>query len=271
MRVFLSNTFLSIIPLTPLQNIMDSKTGLMIQFTGVFLIAVLSLLLRRSLKTRTFNFWTAAWLSLSFALFSLSNAFLYNAFLKLFFVFYFIGEYCFGLFLIAGCYCLDEKFRFKPAHKLIFLSFIIIGLILPFAANDFNLVFNFHALILSVFFLCAFFVLGKSPLDIFGWRVMRTVLILLALDFFHYFILFSLLKFDIRLPFSTTYLAFNPIIDLILEIQLGFGMVILLMELVLLEVKKVNQRLLAAHEKLEITAQTDPLTTAFNRHAFYGF
>lgn len=250
---------------------MDSKTGLVIQFTGVFLIAILSLLLRRSLKTRALNFWTAGWLSLSFALFSLSIAFSYEHFVRPLFSIYFLLEYVFGFLLIIGCCHLEENFKLTTRHKLYFLPFFLVALVLPFMAQDFNLIFNLHALILAGMFAAAFIVLKKSDIKGFGWGVARTVLALLTLDFFHYFVVFTLLQLKIELPFPEGYLAFNPIIDLVLEIQLGFGMVIVLLEQVLQETRNVNEKLREAHNKLEHIAQTDSLTTAFNRHAFYGF
>ena len=248
---------------------MDSKTGLVIQFTGVFLIAVLSLLLRHSLKTRASSFWTAAWISLSFALFCLSTAFSYEQFVRPLYSLYFLSEYVFGFLLIFGCCSLNEDFKLTTRHKRYFLPFPIIAVGLPFLAQDFNLIFNIHSLLIAVFFAVAFAALKNSDIKSFGWRVMRTVLALLALDFFHYFVIFSLLQFKIEIP--EEYLAFNPVIDLVLEIQLGFGMVIVLLEQVLQEARNVNKQLREAHNKLELTAQTDSLTTAFNRHAFYGF
>ena len=250
---------------------MDSKTGLVIQFTGVFLIAVLSLLLRRSLKTRASNFWTAGWISLSLALFCLSIAFSYEFFVRPLFIFYFLLEYGFGILLIFGCCNLNENFRLTTRHKLYFLPFVPVALFLPFLAQNFNLIFNIHALILAGMFAAAFIVLKKSDIKSFGWGVMRTVLALLALDFFHYFVVFTLVQLKVELPFPESYLAFNPIIDLVLQIQLGFGMVIVLLEQVLQETRNVNEKLREAHNQLEHVAQTDSLTTAFNRHAFYGF
>ena len=250
---------------------MDSKTGLVIQFTGVFLIAVLSLLLRHSLKTRASNFWTAAWISLSFALFCLSTAFSYDIFVRPLFGLYFLSEYVFGFLLIFGCCGLNEDFKFTTRHKWYFLPFVMIAVGLPFLSQDFNLVFNLHSLLLASLFAAAFVALKNSNVKSFGWRVMRTVLALLTLDFFHYFVVFTLLQFEVGLALPESYLAFNPIIDLILEIQLGFGMVIVLLEQVLQETRTINKQLVEAHNKLELTAQTDPLTTAFNRHAFYGF
>ena len=67
------------------------------------------------------------------------------------------------------------------------------------------------------------------------------------------------------------YLAYNSVIDLTLQILLGFGMVIVLLEQVLIDAKIANERLKEAHEKLEQLAHVDPLTTALNRHAFHGY
>ncbi|NJM53143.1 MAG: GGDEF domain-containing protein [Blastocatellia bacterium] len=78
-------------------------------------------------------------------------------------------------------------------------------------------------------------------------------------------------SFSFDQAITTGYLAYNPMIDLMLEILLGFGMVIVLFEKVRSEVEETHCKLQDAHEKLEKLAHTDPLTTAFNRHAFYGF
>ncbi len=250
---------------------MESKIGLIIQFTGVFLIAVLSIFLRRSLKTVPSTYWSIAWTSLAFALFCLSFALLYEPLAKPLFCLYFLGEYCFGLMLIFGCHALSEDYKFNLQRKLLILPFIPLAFCLPFLASDFNFIFNLHALLLGTFFTVAFFTLKSLKQKAFGWRVMRVALALLALDFYHYFVLFILLKFDIKLQLPEGYLAFNPVIDLVLEVMLGFGMIIILLEQVLQEVQKVNAKLQEAHEKLEQTAHIDPLTTAFNRHAFYGY
>jgi diguanylate cyclase (GGDEF)-like protein len=53
--------------------------------------------------------------------------------------------------------------------------------------------------------------------------------------------------------------------------MLGFGMVIVLLELVLTDAKVANEKLRKAHEKLEELAHIYPLTTALNRHAFHGY
>ena len=86
---------------------MDSKIGLIAQLNGVFLITILSLFLRRSLKLTALKYWTIAWLCLSFALISLRLAFDYTQLGSLLFTYYFLGEYIFGFMLIAGIRSLD--------------------------------------------------------------------------------------------------------------------------------------------------------------------
>lgn len=125
---------------------MDSKIGLVIQFTGIFLITVLSLFLRRSLRSSVSAYWLAAWSSLSFALFSLSLAFSYPHLSRHLFWFYFFGEYVFGLMLIAGCRKLSGDSVSRRKYSLIFVTFAVVALALALAAGDFNLVFNLHAL-----------------------------------------------------------------------------------------------------------------------------
>lgn len=251
---------------------MDSKIGLVIQFTGIFLITVLSLFLRRSLKNVISGYWLVAWSSLSIALFSLSLAFSYERFVKPFYALYFFGEYLFGLMLVAGCRRLAEGENVRAFRSnFVFLPFMTAAFLLTYWATDLNLVFNIHAFILATFFGAAFFALRNSQIKTFGWRVMRVALFLLALDFYHYFVLFTCLQMGFEIPLPAGYLAFNPIIDMVLEILLGFGMVIVLLEKVLGDARMANEKLKEAHVKLEQLAQTDPLTTAFNRHAFHGF
>ena len=250
---------------------MESKIGLVIQFTGIFLIAVMSLFMRRSLKTVAAGYWAIAWASLSVALSSLSFAFNYPTIAKPLFAVYFFAEYFFGLMVIGGCRSLTGDFELTPRLKLLILPFGVIAICLPFLANDFNFIFNLHALLLAIFFATAFFVLRNSKIKSFGWHVISIALAILALDFFHYAAVFTLLQIKPDILPPENYLAFEPLFDLVLEVLLGFGMIIVLLEQVLQDAQKLNEKLEEAHGKLEQIAHIDPLTTAFNRHAFYGF
>ena len=247
---------------------MDSKIGLIIQLAGVSLITLLTLFLRRSINVVALKHWTNAWLFLSFALFCLRLAFSYEDYSTQLFSFYFLTEYIFGFLLVAGCRSLAGNKDMKIRQELFILPFIAVAFGLPFIGDDFNLVFNVHSLILSGFFAIASLALWRTKIRTFGWKVMQLALVLLVLDFLQYFVVFSARQY---LIIQFDYLQYNSVIDLVLQILLGFGMVIVLLEQVLTDANVANEKLKKAHEKLEELAHIDPLTTALNRHAFHGY
>lgn len=247
---------------------MESKTALIIQLAGVSLITLLTLFLRRSLETVALKHWTNAWLFLSCALFCLRLAFSYEVYSTQLFSFYFLTEYLFGFLVVAGCRSLGKSGELPFRQEVLILPFIIIAFALPFVADDLNLVLNFHSLIMSGFFAVACVELWRTRIRSFGWNVMLLALGLLFLDNFQYFAIYAVRQF---VSFPQEFLAYNSVVDLVLQILLGFGMVIVLLELVLSDFKNANEKLQRAHEKLEELAHIDPLTTALNRHAFHGF
>lgn len=247
---------------------MDSKIGLIIQLAGVSLITLLTLFLRRSINVVALKHWTNAWLFLSFALFCLRLAFSYENYSVQLFSLYFLNGYIFGFLLVAGCRSLAGNKEMGVRNELLILPFIFVAFGLPFLADDFNLIFNAHSLILSGFFMFAFLTLWRTKLRTFGWRVMLVALGLLVVDFFQYFVVFTARKYML---INTDYLSYNSVIDLTLQILLGFGMVIVLLEQVLTDAKIANEKLQIAHARLEELAHMDPLTAALNRHAFHGY
>ncbi|HSE98216.1 MAG TPA: GGDEF domain-containing protein, partial [Blastocatellia bacterium] len=87
--------------------------------------------------------------------------------------------------------------------------------------------------------------------------------------FAHYVPVMSYIEFfndSMKLP----YLQYTSIYDLILEILLGFGTVMVVMEDMRHEVEAANRELVAARDRLEVLARIDPLTEALNRHAFHS-
>ncbi|CAN5423949.1 hypothetical protein BH10ACI3_BH10ACI3_10810 [soil metagenome] len=247
---------------------MDSKIGLIIQLAGVSMITLLTLFLRRSIKVVALKHWTNAWLFLCLALFCLRLAFSYQEYSVQLFSFYFLAEYVFGFLLVAGCRSLSRNAEMRLRNELFILPFILVAFGLPFLADDFNLVFNSHSLILSGFFAVAFLALWRTKLGTFGWKVMLVALGLMVVNFFQYFTVFTLRQY---IEIDTDYLTFNSVVDLVLQILLGFGMVIVLLEQVLADANTANEKLQKATEKLEELAHVDPLTTALNRHAFHGY
>jgi diguanylate cyclase (GGDEF)-like protein len=252
---------------------MTSNVGLAIQCVGIILLTLLSLSLRGSIKNASLKYWTLAWASMSFALLTLFVGFQVAPTNKLILSFYFLGEYAFGFFFIAGCRHLAKGAQLTKRSYQILVPAAIGALALPYASADFNDLFIAHATILAALFAAAFLSLRpafKRDLESPGLRIMSIALILLTIDFLHYVPVFAARKGLWGLTVPTAYLQYTSIFDLVLEIVLGFGTVMVLLEGVRSEVEAANRQLTATRDKLELMASMDPLTEALNRHAFHS-
>jgi diguanylate cyclase (GGDEF)-like protein len=99
---------------------------------------------------------------------------------------------------------------------------------------------------------------------------MSTALLLLTIAFLHYVPVFGARKGLWGITVPATYLQYTSVFDLLFEILLGFGTVMVLMESVRREVEHANHKLTEARDQLELLVQMDPLTEALNRHAFHS-
>ena len=245
---------------------MDANVGLAIQCGGVLLITLLSIFMRSSIKSNALRYWTASWASLSVSLLSLFLGFQLGSSQAFFYSTYFFGEYIFGLLFIAGCRSQTIGASLTAKHKYFLIPAVVVALVLPHASADFNDLFMIHSAILAVLFLVAFFTLRKGPRleePSPGIRVMSVALLLLAIGFLHYVPVFGARKGILGITVPLGYLQYTSIVDLLFEILLGFGTVMVLMESVRREVELANK-------KLELLVQMDPLTEALNRHAFHS-
>lgn len=252
---------------------MNANVGLAIQCVGIVLVALLSLSMRGSIKSMSLTCWTRAWLSLSIALIGLFVGFHVAPGHKLFYSLYFFGEYAFGLMFIYGCRFLASGVVVTRRDYLLLIPALFAALALPYASADFNDLFIGHALIMSTLFAISFLALRPtfrldktSP----GLRVMSVSLALLAIDFLHYVPVFGARKGLWGITVPAVYLQYTSIVDLILEIVLGFGTMMVLLEGVRREVEAANRKLMTARDRLELMASMDPLTEALNRHAFHS-
>jgi diguanylate cyclase (GGDEF)-like protein len=252
---------------------MDSGVGLAIQCVGILLITLLSFFMRSSIRTLSLKYWTAGWTCLSVSLTSLLIGFNMGGSQKFFYTLYFFGEYAFGLLFVAGCRYSASGARLGRTYLYLFLGAAAVALALPYLSVDFNNLFLVQASILTFLFAASFVSLRMgskwkeaSP----GQRVMSAALLLLTIDFLHYVPVFGTRNGAWGITVPKGYLQFTSIFDLLLEILLGFGTVMVLMEGVRREMEAANQKLMQAHDKLELLAQMDPLTEALNRHAFHS-
>lgn len=252
---------------------MDSSVGLAIQSIGILLITLLSLFMRGSIKEPALKYWITGWAALSIGLLSLLVGFHVPIDPNVFYSFYFLAEYVFGLMFIAGCLALTRNWSLKRKHFWILVPAVASSLGILRLSHDFNDLFIVHATILALLFGTSFAVLktgSKGQRYSPGVRVMLTALFLLTLGFVHYIPMFGSRNGLLGFTVPATYLQFSSIFDLIFEILLGFGTVMTLMERVRHEVELVNDKLVSARDKLELLAQMDPLTEALNRHAFHS-
>ena len=247
---------------------MDSKVGLIIQLNGVFVITVLCLLLSRSLRLTALKYWAIAWPCLSFALICLRLAFSYEALSPLLLTYYYFGEYLFGFLLVAGCRSLDGGWDLKAKSQAWIVPLILLAIALPLVSGDPQAVYGLHAIVMAGLYAAGFLALRRTKIHSFGWKVMHVALAALALDLGLYSAISATSHFS---TFGTLFLDYNSIVDLVLQTTLGFGMVIVLLEKVLIEARSAHERLQDANKRLEELVHTDPLTAAFTRHAFYGF
>jgi diguanylate cyclase (GGDEF)-like protein len=253
---------------------MDSTIGLAIQCVGIFLVTLLSFFMLRSIESAATKYWTIAWSCLSISLLSLYIGFKNPDVNKIFYSLYFLGEYVFGLMFIAGCRSHAVGARLRRSNFYLLIPFILLAAGLPYLSDDFNDLFVVQASMMAALFATAFYALrparrreGGTSL---GVRVMSLALFLLALDFLHYVPLFGSRNGAWGIGVPQGYLKYTSIFDLILEILLGFGTVMVLMEGVRREVEDANRELTTARDQLEFIARVDPLTEALNRHAFHS-
>jgi diguanylate cyclase (GGDEF)-like protein len=229
--------------------------------------------MRSTLKSNALTYWTAAWASLSLSLISLFAAFRLGSTYTIFYSCYFLGEYLFGLFFIAGCRGQVSGASLNRKHSYFLIPAIVLAFALPYVSRDFNDQFMIHAAILSVSFMVSFFTLRKgqhgnetSP----GIFVMSVALLLMTIDFLHYVPAFGARKGLLGFTVPASYFRYTSLFDLLFEILLGFGTVMVLMESVRREVEQANRKLTNARDQLELLVQMDPLTEALNRHAFHS-
>ncbi len=252
---------------------MNSTVGLAIQCVGILLVTLLSLFMRGSIRSVSLKYWTIAWTCLSISLSSLLIGIQVGGDQKLFFSIYFFCEYAFGILFVAGCRYHVKGARITRTYLYALGGAIAVAVALPHLSADFNDLFIVQASIMAGIFIASLASLRAalarkeaSP----GLRVMAVALLLLTLDFLHYVPVFGARTSSWGIMVPAAYLQYTSIIDLILEILLGFGAVMVLMEGVRGEMEAANQKLMKAHDKLELMAQMDPLTEALNRHAFHS-
>lgn len=211
---------------------MDSNAGLAIQCVGILLITLLSFFIRRSIRTTSLNYWTSAWVCLAVSLLSLFIGFHVAGAREWFYTTYFFGEYCFCLLFIAACRNHVAGSRVETHHYFYLLPALALSVGLPYFSDDFNDLFMVHATAIATLLGTSFLILlvgtrgeKRSP----GMHVMLAALVALTVCFYHYVPVFASRKGMFPVTVPEVYLRYTSVFDLVFEILLGFGIVMVLM------------------------------------------
>jgi diguanylate cyclase len=255
------------------QHVSASITGLTIQFIATLLVTILLTVLTRSVRRTFLDCWVLSGASLSLALSSLFLSFITPTHGFYLLPIYFFGEYLWAYLLLAGCRNLIHGTKPRRSALGLAPAGIIVAAVLPQLQVSFNVMFAIHSAVLAGFFAVAAASLVRSRDQRrhgVGRWVMVTALVLMAMVFAHYVPLCAYAGWtgqDGDFP----HLKHSSLYDMLLEILLAFGMVMVAMDSVRRELEQMNFDLGAASLRLQAMAQEDPLTGAYNRNAFNSF
>src|SRR5215469_12053119 len=131
---------------------MDSTIGLIIQFAGISLVALLSFFMTRSIRRVSLEYWTMAWLCLAIALVVLYIGFKIEALSPVMYPIYMFGEYAFGCLFVAGCRNYTTGARMGRRECAILLAAAAVAICLSRVSGNFNIIFGIHAGIIGGLF-----------------------------------------------------------------------------------------------------------------------
>ncbi len=247
----------------------NTSEGLGIECAAIVLVTILTLLLARSIRLTFLNYWACSWACHAVALFSLSLAFVLPSSARCFHALYFLGSLAACYLLLAGCRNLASQVRLKQRDWFALLPAAAASAVLASCSAEFLITQVPHRAIISGFWIAAFFALSparRQPQRGPGLAVVSVALALLALDFFQVMPICGYAAWSGN-GLSLPYLRYSSLYDMMLEILLAFGLVMVASDQVRKNLESANEALAAASRKLRIQAEQDPLTGALNRHA----
>ena len=256
---------------------MNAATGpsveaLLLQAIGVLPLAGLSFLLSRSIRRDTLRYFWQAWTSLAIALFSLYFSLRLPAVRSVLEPLYYLGEYVFAGFVLAGCRNLATGARAGRRRRWLMLPAAALAVALAHLPGSFSIRFVPQAAVMAVLLALALREVRNVPpagRGRIGILLLQVSLAALVLQFAHYVPVLSWSEWT-RTPLPAAYADHTSLFDLFFETLLGFGTLIVVMEREHRELELANEQLRAAREKLETMARVDPLTASLNRHVFYS-
>ncbi len=178
-------------------------------------------------------------------------------------------EWIYLWLLWGGCRELATGARIDIRYGLYTLPpAIVVAVVMTHLAPTFNDLFVPQAAIVAVVVALSYRTLSSMVARRrgTGWWTMRVALAAQTLLFAAYVPLFLYHAHVANLPI----LDYSSLADLLVAVLLGFGMVLTAAEEANRELHEVLSRVDDARSSLEVRLQTDPLTEALSRHAFYS-
>jgi diguanylate cyclase (GGDEF)-like protein len=246
--------------------------GLAIHWGGICVIAVLSFLMARSARRRFFHYWTLGWACLALSLACLLVAACLPAPTRAFLGVAFTAQYAFALFVLAGCRNHATDFTLEPSHAWVVVPASGIALGVAYGVENVNFALAPHAALLAGCWLVGHRFLRparRRPRSA-GARILSVALLLMFVLCVQYALAYTYVP---RAGGSAglSYLKYAPLYDLLLEILLAFGMVIVLMDCVWEQLEGERHQLATASTQLQKLVEKDPLSGALNRRGFSSF
>lgn len=249
-----------------------SLEAVLLQAIGILPLAVLSLLLSRSIRRDYLRYFWRAWASLTIALFSLYVSLRRPAARAVLEPVYFLGKSVFAGFILAGCRNLATGARIGRRLPWLLVPAAALAVTLAHFHDEFTVRFIPQAAIMAVLFAFALRAVRHVPpggRGRIGTPLLQLSLLALVLLFAHYVLVLSWSQWTgASLP--RAYSRYTSLFDLLLETLLGFGTLIVVLEREHHDLELANEQLRGARERLETMARVDPLTASLNRHAFYS-
>lgn len=263
-----------------------SYIGLLAQLAGAALLLALFLLLRRQARRRPyFAVWGRAWAALAVALLALTiryqllpeiggAAFGERALpvLLLYFVYQLAKLLHFAL-LLVGFRRLVHGRSPKPLLPSALAAAVVLAAVSVAAAPNLDAIVVVQAPWAVTCLLAAALVLVKLPRSrrTLGTLLTTGVLVAMAAAWLAHGIAFGLHAAGVQSAVAETIdglLRYNSFLDLLLQMLLAYGMVLLLMEDAHRELDAAYSRLEIAYDRLRAEATQDALTGCLNRTAF---
>ena len=258
--------------------------GVIVQLVGSVLLVVLFFLLRRNMSRKAyFGMWAWAWLFVTLAILMLF--FRYRVMpnldagasrddllpIQLIYIGYQLLKLLYLECLVAGTVMYAAGLRARRYFAITFTSAVAYAIISVLFGQTLSAIVVWQAPVaVLAFTYCAYTLLRLPPSRrSLGSEITGTIFALAGGVWALYAGAFGLMLIDggASNPLIQV-VRHNSYVDILMQVMLGFGMVVMLMEDAKREVDDAHAELEVAHDRLRSETLLDPLTGALNRRAF---